>query len=293
MKVSTPDILTAKEYHAFWIKWDNAGMVDVGRAGTVEPFMSYKDPTPFPISHYGLRTCWGATGKWKDHECKYIFKFINDHVKKQLLILVEYALQEGVAPPPPAVPDREDLEPPADHVPTPTPSPPSTPSQQPFHWVKAASGNIPEGAFKGGMDHGDQVLYIGRVWHQNVQLIGKVNMPLQGLRVCNSGTVLLFTDYEVLCGGPEEAKWVKNPGNGLPPNSVAGGRGSNGETYYVGRMNPNGTLTPGMVLCYLILYMFGQIYLHENVSILNFKVQYLSPLPHNNMYVCILSICNA
>jgi Farnesoic acid 0-methyl transferase len=68
VKVSTPDILTAKEYHAFWIKWDHVGMVDVGRAGTVEPFMSYKDPTPFPINHYGLRTCWGATGKWKDHE---------------------------------------------------------------------------------------------------------------------------------------------------------------------------------------------------------------------------------
>jgi Protein of unknown function (DUF3421) len=162
---------------------------------------------------------------------------------------VEYALQEGsAAPAAPSVPDREDLEPPADHVPTPTPSPPSTPcQQQQYHWVKAASGHIPDGAVKGGMDHGDQVLYVARVWYQSVQLIGKVNALLQGARLCCGGKELHFAEYEVLCGGPAQAQWVQNPGNGLPSNSVAGGKGSNGETYYVGRMNQNGTITPGMV----------------------------------------------
>lgn len=160
---------------------------------------------------------------------------------------MEYALQEGVALPPPAVPEREDLEPPADHVPTPTPSPPSTPCQQPYHWVKAANGNIPEGAVKGGMDHGEQVLYVSRAWYESAQLIGKVNTLLQGARICCNGRELHFAEYEVLCGGPDEAKWVQNPGNGLPSNSVAGGRGSNGETYYVGRMSLQGTNTPGLV----------------------------------------------
>jgi hypothetical protein len=163
---------------------------------------------------------------------------------------VEYKLQEGSVVPPPAIPDREDLEPPADHVATPTPSPPSTPTHQLYHWVKSTNGNIPQGAVQGGMDHGNQVLYIARTWYQNTQLIGKVNQLLQGARICCNGQELHFVEYEVLCGGPSDHKWVQNPGNGIPCNSVAGGKAVNGETYYIARINQNGTVTPGLVIIF-------------------------------------------
>jgi hypothetical protein len=74
VKISTPDLLNKKEYYGFWVKWDNTGSVEVGREGNIEPFMAYNDPEPFPITHYGMRTCWGATGKWKEHERKNKFK---------------------------------------------------------------------------------------------------------------------------------------------------------------------------------------------------------------------------
>ncbi|XP_059471382.1 uncharacterized protein LOC132194240 isoform X2 [Neocloeon triangulifer] len=127
VKVSTPDLLSSKEYHKFWIKWNNKGQVDVGRDGNEEPFMSYLDPNPFPISHYGMRTTWGATGKWKDHE-------------------VEYVIHEGQAPPaagPPVATEPETLQ----HL--------------PYHWVSARNGEIPQGAVVAGKDHGEQVLAPG------------------------------------------------------------------------------------------------------------------------------------
>jgi len=99
----------------------------------------------------------------------------------------------------------------------------------------------------GGTDHGNVALYVARTWYQNVQLIGKVNQVLQGARICCGGRELHFVEYEVLCGGSSEHKWVQNPGSGVPCNSMAGGKGSNGEVYYVGRLNQNGTVTPGMV----------------------------------------------
>ncbi|XP_059471381.1 uncharacterized protein LOC132194240 isoform X1 [Neocloeon triangulifer] len=214
VKVSTPDLLSSKEYHKFWIKWNNKGQVDVGRDGNEEPFMSYLDPNPFPISHYGMRTTWGATGKWKDHE-------------------VEYVIHEGQAPPaagPPVATEPETLQ----HL--------------PYHWVSARNGEIPQGAVVAGKDHGEQVLYAAKVNYNNSQLIGKVNTVLQGARVGCNGQELHFAEYEVLCGGPPTGTWVSAPGGQIPNNAVAGGKGCNGEVYYVGRSNCNGTITVGMGL---------------------------------------------
>ncbi|XP_035669024.1 uncharacterized protein LOC118411098 [Branchiostoma floridae] len=41
------DITSAEEFRRFWICWSKGGSVGVGRAGEVEPFMSWTDPYPF------------------------------------------------------------------------------------------------------------------------------------------------------------------------------------------------------------------------------------------------------
>ncbi|CAB3359561.1 Hypothetical predicted protein [Cloeon dipterum] len=217
VKVSTPDLLSSKEYFAFWIKWDNKGQVDVGRDNNVEPFMSYLDTNPFPISHYGMRTTWGATGKWKDHELAYV-------------------LHEGSAPEAPAA-SAEDA---------PAEAAGGADGRAEYHWVAAKNGQIPSNAVVGGTDHGEQVLFIARVSYNNSQFIGKVNNVLQGARVACNGQELHFVEYEVLCGS--KSKWQTGCNGQVPPNAVLGGRGCNGDTYYIARTDCNGAITVGMVL---------------------------------------------
>ncbi|XP_075215562.1 uncharacterized protein LOC142321402 isoform X1 [Lycorma delicatula] len=59
----TPNILTADEAKGFWIRW-NGGSIALGKKGEAEPFLSWDDPEPFPVTHYGICTGWGASGEW-------------------------------------------------------------------------------------------------------------------------------------------------------------------------------------------------------------------------------------
>ncbi|XP_032681076.1 uncharacterized protein LOC116848753 isoform X1 [Odontomachus brunneus] len=62
-EMETPGILNGDDYRGFWIRWDD-GNLTVGKEGESAPFMSYADPEPFGISHFGVCTGWGATGDW-------------------------------------------------------------------------------------------------------------------------------------------------------------------------------------------------------------------------------------
>eukprot|EP00058_Branchiostoma_floridae_P006901 XP_002592389.1 hypothetical protein BRAFLDRAFT_67254 [Branchiostoma floridae] len=56
------DITSTEEFRRFWICWSKGGSVGVGRAGEVEPFMSWTDPHPITvIGQAGYRT-WGVPG---------------------------------------------------------------------------------------------------------------------------------------------------------------------------------------------------------------------------------------
>lgn len=63
-KGDTPDILSADEDREFWIAVDH-DEVRVGRGGDWEPFLTAAVPDPFPISHFGYSTGWGATGTFQ------------------------------------------------------------------------------------------------------------------------------------------------------------------------------------------------------------------------------------
>ncbi|XP_078687197.1 cubilin homolog [Branchiostoma floridae x Branchiostoma belcheri] len=62
--VSTPDILSATQYKAFWISWDSDGTIAVGRGGEADPFMRWVDPNPLPIGRVGYSTAYGSSGQW-------------------------------------------------------------------------------------------------------------------------------------------------------------------------------------------------------------------------------------
>lgn len=63
-EAETPDVLNGDESRGFWVSWDAEGKIEVGREGE-EAFMSYTEVEPFEITHYGVRTAWGANGDWE------------------------------------------------------------------------------------------------------------------------------------------------------------------------------------------------------------------------------------
>jgi len=65
VRVETPGLLTNNDYSRFLIEWRN-GHVKVKRNGSL--LIEWQDPSPFGISHYGVRTAWGAQGHWKVHQ---------------------------------------------------------------------------------------------------------------------------------------------------------------------------------------------------------------------------------
>eukprot|EP00058_Branchiostoma_floridae_P006890 XP_002592378.1 hypothetical protein BRAFLDRAFT_67239 [Branchiostoma floridae] len=59
---NSADLTSAEEFRRFWICWSKGGSVGVGRAGEVEPFMSWTDPHPATdLRKIGYGT-WAAPG---------------------------------------------------------------------------------------------------------------------------------------------------------------------------------------------------------------------------------------
>lgn len=61
--VATPKILNKEEARGFWISW-NDGLIQVGKEAETTPFLMWKDPSPVPVSYFGVRTGFGSTGVW-------------------------------------------------------------------------------------------------------------------------------------------------------------------------------------------------------------------------------------
>lgn len=62
--IDTPQILVKDTLKKFVISWRD-GVIEVFRDNS--KLFEWKDSTPFSISHYGVRTCWGAVGNWRIH----------------------------------------------------------------------------------------------------------------------------------------------------------------------------------------------------------------------------------
>ncbi|XP_076041322.1 uncharacterized protein LOC143025481 isoform X2 [Oratosquilla oratoria] len=63
-KVETPSIMCSENMSSFWVSF-REGLISVGMVGSPNPFMEWRDPEPWKVTHFGYCTGWGATGKWK------------------------------------------------------------------------------------------------------------------------------------------------------------------------------------------------------------------------------------
>ncbi|KAI8500095.1 hypothetical protein Bbelb_224120 [Branchiostoma belcheri] len=60
--VATPDILSPYVYRGFLVSWAAGGAVSVRRETETDPFLTWTDPDPLPVSHVGYSTGYGSTG---------------------------------------------------------------------------------------------------------------------------------------------------------------------------------------------------------------------------------------
>ncbi|KAL1129555.1 hypothetical protein AAG570_012500 [Ranatra chinensis] len=62
--VDSANILDSNEYKEFWICWRGGNISLGGSIDDPNPILSWTEPSPFNITHFGVRTGWGATGHW-------------------------------------------------------------------------------------------------------------------------------------------------------------------------------------------------------------------------------------
>jgi len=67
-------------------------------------------------------------------------------------------------------------------------------------WKRERNGKVPHGAYPGGHTRGGEILYIGRVDHDNFTTVGKVHPSHGCLYIPYQGKEMSFKDYEVLVG---------------------------------------------------------------------------------------------
>ncbi|XP_014232708.1 C3 and PZP-like alpha-2-macroglobulin domain-containing protein 8 isoform X1 [Trichogramma pretiosum] len=212
-EVDTPDILSGDEFRGFWIRW-NAGYLTVGKENEPEPFMSYVDPDGFQPTHLGVCTGWGTGGEWL--------------IEERCIGESRYTDPNSAADPAPSAPADYQVG----NAATGT------------CWCDAQAGAIPDNAVLAGQD-GDEALYVGRAEHEGALIPGKV-VPGHGVcYVAWGGEEHAKTEYQVLCNC--SGIWVPASADNIPPNAVPCGHTEEGEPLFSGRVNHEGTLTPGKV----------------------------------------------
>ncbi|XP_046753362.1 uncharacterized protein LOC124416394 isoform X1 [Diprion similis] len=226
VRAETPNLLSANERKKFSISWFN-GHIVVRVGGENGPvLMEWRDPNPIGISHVGVRTAWGATGKWS------------------VLVARPAAGPSGTQHPKPAHP-APGFTSPQKHAPPSAPAPYMQPPVQggASCWVDASGGIVPPGALAGGQD--GEPLFVARARHEGALIPGKLKASHCVCYIPWGGGEHGKPEYQVLCGSA--GTWVPTSGGNVPPNALPAGESEDGEPLFVGRVSHEGTLTIGKV----------------------------------------------
>lgn len=111
-------------------------------------------------------------------------------------------------------------------------------------WVSVKNGQIPRGAFQGGMEANGAPLYIVRARHESGLHIGKARKGDDYALIGYGGNEVKKTSYEAYTG---IGLWVKANKSKLPAYAVRGGEEANGEAIYIARAKFDGNYHIGKV----------------------------------------------
>ncbi|CAH2102819.1 unnamed protein product [Euphydryas editha] len=234
--IPTPGLMNPNEFRKFLLEW-HCGRLSVRDGQTGAVLMEWVDPSPFPITHFGVRTGYGARGQWR----------------------ISHFYRGGARPLPPSAP-------PASAVYS---SPPGYPGGYPGSphvvgaapgvggagvWVDMTSGQVPPGAVVGGQDCSGEPLYVARAQHQGALIPGKLVASHGCAYIPWGGQEHGKPQYQVLVGGRNH--WVPTSGSNIPPGAFPGGQSEDGEPLFIGRVRHEGSVTTGKVqqshgVCYI------------------------------------------
>lgn len=215
-EAETRNILDVMFTCYIWIQWCCDGTLNVGREN-MGVFLSYKDKNPFAINYVGVGTAWGATGEFLMQESLYTAIAVRQQLVDTSNLWVDYNASYGL--PQNATKASEDglyigrahLE----NSLTPggvrnnvcmIPWGGMSYDRKDFqvlcaknvNWVKSWNGSIPLHALPAGESEDGYALFIGRVLHEGVYHVGKVQPNHQVCYIPISGEEDSFTNYETL-----------------------------------------------------------------------------------------------
>ncbi|XP_043792074.1 C3 and PZP-like alpha-2-macroglobulin domain-containing protein 8 isoform X2 [Apis laboriosa] len=215
-EAETQNILGAHHMCNIWIQWFCDGTVNVGHLNG-EVFLSYKDRNPFVINYIGVSTAWGATGEFLIEESPCTSIVVRQQLIETSHFWVDYNESSGI--PQNAVMASEDglYIGRTHHRDSLTPGGirnnvctiawgGASHDKKDFqilcgrdvNWVKSWEGSVPLYALPAGESEDDYALFIGRVLHEGIYHIGKIQPNHQVCYIPVDGHEEPYIDYETL-----------------------------------------------------------------------------------------------
>ncbi|XP_043527655.1 uncharacterized protein LOC122538002 [Frieseomelitta varia] len=212
----TRNILNDQHMCNIWIQWYCDGTLQVGyQSGVV--FLSYKDKNPFVINYIGVGTVWGATGEFLIEESPYTSVVVRQQMVDTSYCWIDYnelddfpqnavmASEDGLYIG--RAHHRESLTPGGIRnniciIPWGGASHDKTNFQifcgKEVNWVKSWEGSVPLYALPAGESEDGYALFIGRVLHDGIYHVGKIQPNHQACYIPVHGREERYIDYETL-----------------------------------------------------------------------------------------------
>ncbi|KRT83120.1 hypothetical protein AMK59_4131 [Oryctes borbonicus] len=224
-EANTPGVLNPGEFRGFWVRWSN-GTITAGTEGNFQPILIYTDTEVVPIEYVGVCTGWGSTGSW----------IIQPAQSAQSVQSPQLAPSRGAFGTVCWVPATSGQVPPNAFVGGEDNGEPMYVIRGNFNdslmpgkllsshgccyvpwggeenglnsyevlcdfrgdWVDCSGGNIPPNALTAGQSENGEPLYVGRVLHDGVMTVGKVQQSHGVCYIPYGGKELGFPEYQIL-----------------------------------------------------------------------------------------------
>lgn len=225
VELDTPAILSGGEFRSFWITfYDKAIAFGINEDNT--PLLAWRDPDLFNITHFGIRTSWGAAGSWKIEENWPGWQMTPIGWTVAGVSTTgsgTWVMAKGSDIPPDAMQggfDGEQL-----YIGRAAYADGVIPGKiHPSHgvcyvawggaehgvpefevltncagkWITTSGDYIPPSAIQGGTSETGEPLYIGRATHNDTLTVGKVQKSHGLCYIPYGGSEISFTEYEIL-----------------------------------------------------------------------------------------------
>ncbi|XP_021943322.1 uncharacterized protein LOC110841586 [Folsomia candida] len=221
-----PGGVSRDEFQRFWVRLSHAA-IQVGRDGETEPFLSWANPEPFVVSHFGIRTSYGSDGNWiLDGGVEGNEVISEERPKRDLPEGVQWVDGSAGSVPEGAFAGGEDGGSPlyvarAEHEGATIPGKLLAEhgvayvpwggaenakdnyqvlvvSPDAVSWVDASGDAVPANAIEGGKTEDGETLYIGRVLHEGAQTVGKFHPSHGKMYISYGGEEVGYEEFQVL-----------------------------------------------------------------------------------------------